>query len=216
LRRPERPGSMKSIFELEGSRLGQTSTLVPLLVIFPKSGGWRETLDKLLWIDMEMTGLDVSKEAIIEVAAIVTSLELVELDAYETVIKQPQSYLDAMDEWNTKHHGESGLTARVPTGRAQGEVEAELVALVDRHFPKSRPVLAGNSIAQDRLFIDRHMPALAAKLHYRVLDVTSWKIIMAERFDLLYDKKKAHRALDDIRESIGELRFYLEHVTPKK
>ncbi len=73
-------------------------------------------------------------------------------------------------------------------------------------------MIAGNSIAQDRSFIDRHMPRLARRLHYRMLDVTSWKIVLAERFGLKYEKKKAHRALDDIRESIGELSFYLQHV----
>jgi oligoribonuclease len=171
-------------------------------------------VDKLLWIDMEMTGLDVSREVIIEVAAIVTSLDLDELDTYETVVRQPQSYLDAMDEWNTRHHGQSGLTARVPTGRPPEEVENDLIELVTRHFPESKPVLAGNSIGQDRLFIDRHMPRLAGKLHYRLLDVTSWKIIMAERFGYEYEKKKNHRALDDIRESIGELAHYLQFVTP--
>jgi oligoribonuclease len=171
-------------------------------------------LDKLLWIDMEMTGLDVEREVIIEVAAIVTTFDMDELDIYEAVVQQPQSYLDAMDEWNTRHHGQSGLTARVPTGRPQDEVENDLIAIVTRHFPEKKPVLAGNSIAQDRLFIDRHMPRLAGKLHYRMLDVTSWKIVLVEKFDLHYEKKKSHRALDDIRESVGELKFYLQYITP--
>jgi oligoribonuclease len=171
-------------------------------------------LDKLLWIDMEMTGLDVTKQVIIEVAAIVTSFDLDELDTYESVVQQPQSYLDAMDEWNTKHHGQSGLSARVPNGRPQADVENDLIELVTRHFPDKKPVLAGNSIGQDRLFIDHHMTRLADKLHYRMLDVTSWKIVLVEKFDLHFEKKKSHRALDDIRESIGELKFYLQYVTP--
>jgi oligoribonuclease len=169
---------------------------------------------QLLWIDMEMTGLDVTREVIIEVAAIVTTLELAEVETYETVVQQPQSYLDAMDDWNRKHHGESGLTARVPSGRPQAAVEDDLIQLVDRHF-KERPIIAGNSIAQDRLFIERHLPRFAARLHYRMVDVTSWKILMEARFGLKYEKKKAHRALGDIRESIGELGYYLAHVTPK-
>jgi oligoribonuclease len=169
----------------------------------------------LLWIDMEMTGLDVTREVIIEVAAIVTDVELNELDTYETVVQQPQSYLDAMDEWNTKHHGQSGLTAKVPSGREPGLVENDLIGLIDKHFTE-KPILAGNSIAQDRLFIDRHMPRLAARLHYRMLDVTSWKIMMNARFGLEFDKKKSHRALDDIRESLGELKFYLQHVIATK
>jgi len=175
-------------------------------------------VDKLLWIDMEMTGLDVTKEVIIEVAAIVTGLDLAEGEIYETVVQQPQSYLDTMDEWNTKHHGESGLTARVPTGRPQAQVEDELIAILDRNFKeKEKPVIAGNSIMQDRLFIDRHLPRFASRLHYRMVDVTSWKIVLEARYGLKYKKEKAHRALDDIRESIGELRHYLQYVTaPEK
>ena len=162
---------------------------------------------------MEMTGLDPAREVILEVAAIVTDIELsAELDLYESVLKQPSSYLEAMDDWNRKHHGESGLTAKVPQGREPSLVEDDLIGLVARHFGKERAVIAGNSIAQDRSFIDRHMPRLAETLHYRMLDVTAWKIVMNGRFGLSFDKKKAHRALDDIRESIGELRFYLEHV----
>jgi oligoribonuclease len=171
-------------------------------------------LNKLLWIDMEMTGLDATRQVILEVAAIVTDVELRELAAYESVVQQPQSYLDAMDDWNKKHHGESGLAAKVPQGRAPALVEEDLLRLVDAHFAADdRPVIAGNSIAQDRSFIDRHWPRLAARLHYRMLDVTAWKIVMDARFGLTYRKKDAHRALDDIRESIGELGFYLQHVS---
>jgi len=170
-------------------------------------------MDRLFWIDLEMTGLDVEKEVVIEAAAIVTDLQLAELDTYETVVRQPQSYLDAMDDWNREHHGASGLTARVPTGREPSAVEDDLLALAAKHFT-APAVLAGNSIAQDRLFINRGFPRLAAKLHYRMLDVTSWKVILSARFGLQFEKKKAHRALDDIRESIAELRFYLEHVRP--
>jgi oligoribonuclease len=168
-------------------------------------------MDNLFWIDLEMTGLDVAKEVVIEAAVIVTDVQLVELDTYETVVRQPQSYLDAMDAWNTEHHGRSGLTAKVPTGREPSLVEDDLIALVARHFT-APAVIAGNSIAQDRLFINRYFTRFAAKLHYRMLDVTSWKIMMAARFGIEFEKKKAHRALDDIRESLAEMRFYLEHV----
>jgi oligoribonuclease len=166
---------------------------------------------KLLWIDMEMTGLDPTCQVILEVAALVTDLDLNERGGYEAVLKQPQKYLDAMDEWNTKHHGESGLTARVAQGKEPALVEDELIRFVGEHF-NERAVIAGNSIHQDRSFIDLHMPRLADKLHYRMLDVTSWKILMTTRFGLRYEKKKAHRAQDDIRESLGELRYYLQHV----
>ena len=165
---------------------------------------------------MEMTGLDVEKEVPIEIAAIITDLDFKEGETFHAIIKQPQPYLNAMDEWNTKHHGESGLTKAVATGVDPAKVEADLIAYIDRNFTssdsKERPVLAGNSIGQDRLFIDRHMPRLAARLHYRMLDVTSWKIMMNERYKIKYEKKNSHRAIDDIRESIGELAFYLSRI----
>ncbi|MEN0058485.1 MAG: oligoribonuclease [Bdellovibrio sp.] len=172
-------------------------------------------MTKLFWIDMEMTGLDIEKEVIIEVAAIVTDLNFKELDTFETVVKQPQKYLDAMDAWNTEHHKKSGLTAKVPNGMNPDQVEAMLVDLVKKHFPdpKDRPVLAGNSIVQDRLFINKYMPDLAARLHYRMLDVSSWKVILNNKFKFVYQKANKHRALEDIRESIQELRAYCDKIT---
>ena len=177
-----------------------------------------EKITHLYWLDLEMSGLDVNKEVIIEAACIVTDLNFKELESFETVVKQPQSYLDAMDAWNTEHHGKSGLTAKVPMGMEPDAVEFRLISMIDRHFPESttnpklRPILAGNSIAQDRLFIEKHMPRLAARLHYRMLDVSSWKIMFNNKFDRVYKKQNAHRALDDIRESIGELRYYLDQI----
>ncbi len=177
-----------------------------------------EKITHLYWLDLEMTGLDVNKEVIIEAACIVTDLNFKELESFETVVKQPQSYLDSMDAWNTEHHGKSGLTAKVSTGMEPDAVEFRLISMIDRHFPESktdmklRPILAGNSIAQDRLFIDKHMPQLSARLHYRMLDVSSWKIMFNNKFDRVYKKQNAHRALDDIRESIGELRYYLDQI----
>jgi oligoribonuclease len=170
-------------------------------------------MERIFWIDLEMTGLDVEKEVVIEAAAIVTDVALGELDTYETVVRQPQGYLDAMDAWNTEHHGASGLTARVPAGREPSLVEDDLIALVAKHFT-APAVIAGNSIAQDRLFINRGFPRFAGTLHYRMLDVTAWKVMMEARFGIRFEKKKAHRALDDIRESLDEMRFYLRHVSP--
>ncbi|MFS4460553.1 oligoribonuclease [Bdellovibrio sp. HCB2-146] len=171
-------------------------------------------MNKLLWIDMEMTGLDVNKEVIIEVAAIVTDLNFAELETFETVVKQPQKYLAAMDAWNTEHHAKSGLTAKVPNGMEPDQVEAKLVDMVKKHFPntKDKPVLAGNSIMQDRLFIDKYMPDLASRLHYRMVDVSSWKVIFNNKYNFVYKKANKHRALDDIRESIQELRAYTDKL----
>lgn len=163
---------------------------------------------------MEMTGLDVEKEVIIEVAAIITDLKFQELDCYEAVVRQPQKYLDAMDAWNKEHHKKSGLTAKVPSGVPPDQVEHKLIDLVKKHFPdpKDRPILAGNSIMQDRLFINKYMTELAPRLHYRMLDVSSWKIIMNNKFKYIYQKANQHRALDDIRESIQELRAYCDFI----
>jgi oligoribonuclease len=176
-------------------------------------------MEKLFWIDMEMTGLDVKKEVIIEVAAIITDFDFQELDQLETVVRQPQIYLDNMDTWNTEHHKKSGLTAKVPYGMAPDLVEAKLCDLAKKHFPDSRnkPILAGNSISQDRLFIDKYMPEFGERLHYRVVDVSSWKVIMNKKFGITYSKSNQHRALDDIRESIQELKAYCRFIEiPKK
>lgn len=180
-----------------------------------------EKVEHLFWIDMEMTGLDVSKEVVIEVACIITDMNFRELETFETVVKQPQNFLDKMDAWNTEHHGKSGLTAKVPMGMEPSAVEYNLNRLADKYFPrwkddkKYKAILAGNSVAQDRLFIDKYFTQFASRLHYRSLDVSSWKIMFNNKYDLVYKKQNAHRALGDIRESIGELRFYLEHFQPK-
>jgi oligoribonuclease len=166
-----------------------------------------------LWIDMEMSGLDVQKCKIIEVAAIVTDKDFTALQSMHAVVFQPPEVLAAMDEWCTKTHGASGLTAQVAKGAPLAEVEAQLLSIIDKHFPNGeRPVLAGNSIGQDRKFIDAYMPLLAARLHYRMLDVSSFKIVFQDRFQVFYEKRGNHRALDDILESIAELTLYLSHV----
>jgi oligoribonuclease len=176
----------------------------------------KKLITRLLWVDMEMTGLDVKKEVPIEIACIVTDLDFTEREIYHAVIQQPQSYLDQMDDWNKKTHGASGLLAQIPSGKDASVVETEVLQLIDRHFQGERPVLAGNSISQDRLFIDQHLQRLAARLHYRMLDVTSWKIIFQNKFQKTFDKKNAHKAVDDIRESIRELQFYLGHFEQGK
>ena len=169
---------------------------------------------KLLWIDLEMTGLDLNKEVIIECAALITDFDFKVLDTYETVVKQPQIYLERMDEWNTNHHTESGLVKKVPFGREPDDVERDLMSLTNKHFNpnEGRAILAGNSIMQDRLFIDKYWPQFSKLLHYRMVDVSSWKVIFNTKFELKHQKKNAHRALDDIRESVAELQFYLSKI----
>jgi oligoribonuclease len=173
-------------------------------------------MTKLLWIDMEMTGLDVNKEMIIELAVIITDLEFRELETFQAVIKQEDRYLNAMDDWNRKTHKESGLTERVRASKTtQDHVEEDLMLLLNRHFGNEKAVIAGNSIMQDRLFIDRYLTKFAQRLHYRQLDVTSWKIWFKEKHHVDYRKQNLHRAIDDIRESIGEFRYYISFLNPE-
>jgi len=173
-------------------------------------------MERLFWVDMEMTGLDVEKEVIIEVAAIVTDLNLEPIHNYHSVVKQPQHYLSNMDDWNSKHHRESGLLSLIPSGRSPDQVENDLLAIVDEFFPDERAVIAGNSISQDRLFIDKYFRRLSQRLHYRMLDVTAWKVVFANMYGIVHKKANAHRAVDDIRESIGELKLYLSYISAER
>jgi oligoribonuclease len=175
--------------------------------------------DVLVWLDMEMTGLEPDRERIIEVATILTDGHLVELAVGpELVIHQSDELLAAMDDWNKRHHGASGLIERVRTSPiADADAEALTLAFINAHVgAKDRPVLAGNSIHQDRRFIRRYMPALDARLHYRMVDVSTIKELARRWYPDVVAKRpsknETHRALDDIRESIEELRFYRVHV----
>jgi len=164
-----------------------------------------------------MTGLDIEKEVVIECAVIITDYQFQVLDTYESVVNQPQTFLDRMDDWNREHHAKSGLTAKVASGKTPDQVEEDLLNILNKHWPKvekkeDKPILAGNSIGQDRLFLDKYFKNFASKLHYRMLDVSSWKIIFNNKLNLRYEKKNSHRALEDIKESIEELKFYLKHI----
>ena len=173
-------------------------------------------IQKFLWLDMEMTGLDPEREVIIEVAAIVTDDQHEELDSYHQVVKQHNDYLEKMDKWNTKQHKKSGLYELVPNGISQEQMERELIDLVNKHFSKEeRVTLAGNSIYQDRLFIRKYLLKFEEWLHYRMLDVSAWKIIFANK-GVIFKKENKHRALDDIRESIREMKTYLSYLDESK
>jgi oligoribonuclease len=169
---------------------------------------------KFLWLDMEMTGLDVQKEVPLEVGALITDAQFNELDRFHAIFKQPQSYLDAMDDWNQRQHRESGLINLIADGQDPTQIDTELSVFIKKHFGRERAILSGNSIAQDRLFIRRYMPMTEETLHYRMLDVTSYKVIFNELYHLKFKKKDGHRALDDIRESIAELKYYLSFIKP--
>ncbi|MEQ8858807.1 MAG: oligoribonuclease [Pseudomonadales bacterium] len=170
----------------------------------------------LVWIDMEMTGLDPEKERIIEIATIVTDSNLeVVAEGPVLAVHQPESLLAAMDDWNQSHHSASGLLERVrKSAVSEREAEAATVAFLEEHVEKKRSPLCGNTIWQDRRFLTRYMPTLEDYLHYRMVDVSSIKELVARwRPDLMagFTKNNEHTALADIRESIAELRYYREH-----
>ncbi len=169
-------------------------------------------MEKIFWVDLEMTGLDPERSVILEFAAIVTDLKLEPMAQYHAVVRQPQSELDKMNDWNRQTHSQSGLLDRVPDGKPLAEVERETIAFVRRWFGDEQPVMAGNSIHQDRKFIDRQMKSLAKILHYRMLDVSSFKQVFREMYGVHYQKNGTHRAFDDITASIEELKHYLTFI----
>lgn len=173
--------------------------------------------NNLIWVDLEMTGLDPDSDTIIEIASIVTDSQLNPLaEGPVLAIQCPESRLQAMDEWNTEHHNASGLVDRVRVSRHSLEdASHETLAFLQNWVAPGVSPMCGNSIGQDRRFMVRHMPQLEAFFHYRNIDVSSikelvrrWKPEILEGFS----KQGAHLALDDIRESIAELVFYRDKV----
>ncbi len=173
--------------------------------------------DNLVWIDLEMTGLDVQACTILEIATIITDADLeIIAEGPDLVIHQPDEVLEAMDEWNTRHHGDSGLTKAVQESTLSlQQAEKRTLSFVQRYCHRDTAPLCGNSIWQDRRFLGRYMPTLEDYLHYRVIDVSSIKEVVKRWYPDSYRNRKkggSHRALDDIRESIAELRHYRETV----
>ncbi len=170
----------------------------------------------LVWIDLEMSGLDPHANHILEVALVVTdkNLETVE-EGPVLVVHQPDAVLDAMDSWNKGTHGKSGLVDKVKASTlTEADVEARMLAFMERHVPRRTSPMCGNSICQDRRFLARYMPRLEDYFHYRNLDVSTLKELAARwRPELKDGFKKAnnHTALADIYESIAELKYYREH-----
>ncbi len=163
-----------------------------------------------------MTGLDPERDRIIEIATIITNSDLeVIAEGPVFTITQERSLLDGMDDWNQKHHSESGLLKRIASeGVTETEAEAMTLAFLERYVEKASAPLCGNTIWQDRRFLSRYMKALESYLHYRMIDVSSVKELAKRwRPDVAasFSKKNEHTALADIRESVGELRHYREH-----
>lgn len=176
-----------------------------------------QNAENLVWIDLEMTGLEPDEHKIIEIASIITDKELnVLAEGPVLAIHQSEAELAKMDEWNVRTHTSSGLVARVQASTvSEEEAVAQTLAFLREWVPEQASPLCGNSIGQDRRFLVRHMPTLEAFFHYRNVDVSTvkelvrrWQPALLEQFT----KKGNHQALDDIRESIAELQFYRETV----
>ncbi|MDD5273533.1 MAG: oligoribonuclease [Methylovulum sp.] len=170
----------------------------------------------LIWIDLEMTGLNPDIDLIIEMATIVTDKELNILAQGPVIaVHQPDQALAAMDDWNQEHHGASGLIARVKASTIEAaEAEAMTLAFLQQWLPERTSPMCGNTIGQDRRFLYRYMPKLEAFFHYRSIDVSTLKELAARWAPELKDgfqKQTKHQALDDIIESIEELRYYRTH-----
>ncbi|MDS4028905.1 MAG: oligoribonuclease [Candidatus Contendobacter sp.] len=173
--------------------------------------------DNLIWIDLEMTGLDSQTDHIIEIATIVTDSQLhILAEGPVLAIHQSDAVLARMDDWNQKQHGESGLIARVRTSAvSEREAETRTLEFLSPHVPKGQSPMCGNSICQDRRFLARRMPELEAYFHYRNLDVSTLKELARRWYPERikgFGKTSSHLALQDIRDSIDELRFYRERL----
>lgn len=176
------------------------------------------SIDKknLIWIDLEMTGLDTNNDTIIEIATIITDSELnILAEGPVFAIHTPDIVLNAMDEWNTRQHNQSGLVERIRRSQITlAQAESQTIAFLEKYVEKGRSPMCGNSICQDRRFLARQMPTLEKFFHYRNLDVSTVKELAYRwRPDILesFEKKGSHLALDDIRDSIRELRHYKQH-----
>lgn len=171
---------------------------------------------KLLWIDLEMTGLDPDKDRILEVAAIATDWNFTEIASYEAVKKVGPTLMRKRmvgEFWDKYTEVRQALVAQNTHGKHGRTVENELLALIEAHFDADEPVLlAGNSVHQDRRFIENEWPRLHGRLHYRMLDVSAWKVVFEGKYRKKFAKPETHRALEDIRGSIQELKYYLGKI----
>ena len=166
---------------------------------------------KLLWIDLEMTGLDPEKDRILEVAAIATDMKLNEIARFEAIVRVDEKLMKSRmtgEFWDKNSKSRDALLSQNKDGESIKNVEKKLLEFVDKHC-SDELYLAGNSIHQDRKFIEREMPELNKRLHYRMLDVSAWKIYFENALNKKFIKPENHRALDDITGSIEELKWYL-------
>jgi oligoribonuclease len=177
---------------------------------------------KILWVDLEMTGLDAENDLILEVAAIATDWDFDEIATYQGVVKNEdmslQERLTANSVfWDANPDSKTGLVTQNSDGKDLAEIEDELLAFVDKHYKADVPIiLAGNSIHMDRQFVVKQWARLNTRLHYRMLDVSAWKVVFEGKYGKKFVKPEEHRALGDIRGSIMELKYYLTKVRIKQ
>ena len=177
--------------------------------------------DAILWIDLEMTGLDTSEDKIIEAAAIITNWNLKEIISFESAVAVSPRLINkrmkkgpSAEFWSSIPETRDAIIEQSRMhGKTSKQVEKQLLNLIDEYFEKDIPViLAGNSIHSDRRFIEKEWQKLNARLHYRMLDVSAWKLVFEHKYNKKFTKREAHRALDDIRGSIEELEYYLSKI----
>ena len=174
--------------------------------------------NRILWIDLEMTGLSPVDDPILEIGAIVTDWDFKEVATYHGIVKSKVSLLESRmalnsEFWDLNPDSKKGLIEQNYSGKSHAAIEKEMLSFIGKHFePKTPVLLGGNSIHVDRRFIIAQFPKLDAKLHYRMLDVSAWKVVFEGKYKKKFAKPDAHRALDDIRGSIMELKYYLSKI----
>ncbi|KAJ2950944.1 hypothetical protein O0L34_g5316 [Tuta absoluta] len=177
---------------------------------------------RIVWVDLEMTGLDIEKDHIMEIACLVTDADLnVVAKVPSIIIHQPDDILKDMNQWCVRQHGESGLTEACRKSKISiQDAEKQILEFVSKHVPEKKCPLGGNSVYMDRLFLRKYMPTLNEYLHYRIIDVSTIKELAKrwypKEFSKIPQKKFSHRTLDDILDSIEELKYYKEHVFKTK
>ena len=178
-----------------------------------------QSRNNLIWIDLEMTGLDPDKEKIIEIATLVTDSDLnILAEGPNLIISQAKEILDSMDEWNQNQHGKSGLTEEVIESNITEQVaEIETLDFISKYVGEKISPMCGNTVSHDRRFLSKYMPRLEAYFNYRHIDVSSFKEVAVRWMNeaQVYEKKGSHRALGDIKESVEELKFYKKIFMPE-
>lgn len=173
-------------------------------------------IEKLLWLDLEMTGLDIEKDKIVEVAAIATDMDFNELGKIDIIIKHSQKTLKEMSDWCKVTFTENKLLSKIIKSEIkEKDAEEKLLKFLDKHFKDDdHIIIVGNSIYNDRKFIDKYFKKVSKRLHYRMLDVSSFKILFKNKYlvSMNRDKESSHLAIEDVRESIKELRFYSQYI----